>query len=72
MKKIEDLNAYEIIEKRKIEDIGSMSCLLRHKKTGARIALLSNDDNNNNVNDNEIYIDDTDDDEAFWNEVFGY
>lgn len=46
MKKIEDLNAYEIIEKRKIEDIGSMSCLLRHKKTGARIALLSNDDNN--------------------------
>ena len=31
---------------KKIEDIGSMSCLLRHKKTGARIALLSNDDNN--------------------------
>lgn len=46
MKKIEDLTAYEVIEKRQIDDIGSMSWLLRHKKTGARIALLSNDDEN--------------------------
>ena len=46
MKKIEDLTSYEIIEKRQIEDIGSMSYLLKHKKTGARIALLSNDDEN--------------------------
>ncbi len=46
MKKIEDLKAYEVIEKRQIDDIGSMSWLLRHKKTGARIALLSNDDEN--------------------------
>lgn len=46
MKKIEDLTAYEIIEKRQIDDIRSMSWLLRHKKTGARIALLSNDDEN--------------------------
>ncbi len=46
MKKIEDLKAYEVVEKRQIEDIGSMSYLLRHKKTGARIALLSNDDEN--------------------------
>lgn len=46
MKKIEDLTAYEVIEKRQIDDIGSMSWFLRHKKTGARIALLSNDDEN--------------------------
>lgn len=46
MKKIEDLDAYEVLEKREISDIGSMGYLLRHKKTGARIALLSNDDEN--------------------------
>ncbi len=46
MKKIEELTAYEVLEKREISDIGSMSYLLRHKKTGARIALLSNDDEN--------------------------
>lgn len=46
MGKIEDLKAYEVIEKRRIEDIGSMSWLLRHKKSGARIALLENDDEN--------------------------
>ena len=46
MKKIEDLTAYEVIEKRQIDDIGSESWLLRHKKTGARIALLSNEDEN--------------------------
>lgn len=43
---IEDLKSYEIIEKRKIEDLNSISYILRHKKTGARIALLSNDDDN--------------------------
>ena len=43
---IEDLKSYEIIEKRRIEDLNSMSYLLRHKKTGARVALLSNDDEN--------------------------
>jgi hypothetical protein len=46
MKKVEDLKAYELIEKRQIDDIGSMSYLLKHKKTGARVALLSNDDEN--------------------------
>jgi len=43
---IEQLTSYEIIEKRRIEDLNSMSYLLRHKKTGARVALLSNDDEN--------------------------
>ena len=44
--KIEDLKAYEIVEKRKIDDLNSESYILRHRKSGARIALLSNDDEN--------------------------
>ena len=43
---LENLQAYEIIEKREISDLNSMSYLLKHKKTGARVALLQNDDNN--------------------------
>ena len=39
---VEQLNAYEVIEKRQIEDIHSLSYVLRHKNTGARVALLSN------------------------------
>lgn len=46
MKKIEELTGYEIVEKRTIKDLNSESYLLRHKKTGARVALLSNDDDN--------------------------
>ncbi len=44
--RLEDLNTYEIIENRRIEDLNSDSYILRHKKTGARVVLLSNDDNN--------------------------
>lgn len=44
--RIEELDSYEVIEQRKIADLNSESWLLRHKKTGARIALLSNDDEN--------------------------
>lgn len=44
--RVEDLQSYELIAKRRIEDLNSDSFLLRHKKTGARIALLSNDDEN--------------------------
>lgn len=43
---VEQLSAYELIEKREIADIHSMSYVLRHKKSGAKIALLSNDDKN--------------------------
>ena len=46
MRQIEEVTAYEVIGKRQIDDIGAMSWLLRHKKSGARIALLSNDDEN--------------------------
>ena len=44
--RLEDLSAYEIIEQRKIEDLNSVSFIMRHKKTGARVALLSNDEDN--------------------------
>ena len=44
--KIEDLKAYEVIEKREIADIKSVTYLCKHKKTGARVALVSNDDEN--------------------------
>ncbi len=44
--RVEDLTTYEIIEKRTIADINSISYLCRHKKTGAKVALLSNDDEN--------------------------
>ncbi len=44
--KIKALNTYEIIEAREIKDLNSYGYLLRHKKTGARVTLLSNDDNN--------------------------
>ena len=42
--RVEDLSTYEIIEKRQIPDINSVTYLCRHKKTGARVALVSNDD----------------------------
>ncbi|MBQ8592399.1 MAG: insulinase family protein [Lachnospiraceae bacterium] len=46
MRTIEELTTYELIEKRDIADLNSVSYVLKHKKTGARIALLSNDDEN--------------------------
>ena len=44
--RLEELESYEILEDREIKDIGSRGIRLRHKKTGARFALLSNDDDN--------------------------
>ncbi len=41
-----NLQAYELIEEREIADLKSQGIILRHKKTGARIALLSNEDEN--------------------------
>ncbi|MBQ6806725.1 MAG: insulinase family protein [Lachnospiraceae bacterium] len=43
---MEQLKAYTIIEKREIKELNSISYLLKHNKTGARVALLSNDDEN--------------------------
>ncbi len=44
--RIAELGSYEILESRQVPDLNSYGFLLRHKKTGARLALLSNDDNN--------------------------
>ncbi len=40
------LDVYELIEKYELKDIGSTGYLYRHKKSGARIAVVSNDDDN--------------------------
>ncbi|MDE7312147.1 MAG: insulinase family protein [Eubacterium sp.] len=44
--KLSDLTAYEIIEQKELPDIHSGGCLLRHKKSGARITVISNEDEN--------------------------
>ena len=44
--KIENLLTYELIEKHNIDELNSIGYLLKHKKSGARIVLLSNDDEN--------------------------
>lgn len=40
------LTAYEVLEEKKLNDIKSEGFLLRHKKSGARISLISNEDEN--------------------------
>ncbi|MBQ2802810.1 MAG: insulinase family protein [Lachnospiraceae bacterium] len=44
--KLEELSTYEIIERKESTDINSVMYLCRHKKTGAKVALISNDDDN--------------------------
>lgn len=43
---IHDLAEYEILDEHRVEDVQSDGFILRHKKSGARIAILSNDDDN--------------------------
>lgn len=43
---INDLKEYEVVEERKIPDLNSMGYLVKHKKSGAKLMLLSNDDEN--------------------------
>ena len=38
--------AYDIIKEENLKDIRSTGYLLRHKKTGARVMLIENDDEN--------------------------
>ena len=44
--KLSDLSAYEIVEEKQLSDIRSDGCILRHKKSGAKITVISNDDEN--------------------------
>lgn len=44
--RIEELTSYEILEENNLEDLGAKGYVLRHKKSGARLALISNEDEN--------------------------
>lgn len=43
---IHDLAEYEILDEHRVEDVQSDGFILRHKRSGARIAILSNNDDN--------------------------
>lgn len=43
---IHDLAEYVILDEHRVEDVQSDGFILRHKKSGARIAILSNNDDN--------------------------
>ena len=44
--KIDELNTYQVVEEREIKDLNSYGRILKHKKTGAKVVLLENDDEN--------------------------
>ena len=43
---IYDLTAYEVIQEKDLSDLKSRGVLMRHKKSGARVLLMENDDEN--------------------------
>lgn len=43
---VADLKEYELVQQRNLADLSSEGLLLTHKKSGARIAVISNDDDN--------------------------
>ncbi|MFR1831706.1 MAG: insulinase family protein [Lachnospiraceae bacterium] len=46
MSRIETLDTYQVIEKRDIREMNSKGWVLEHKKTGAKLFLMENDDEN--------------------------
>ena len=46
LENVKNLNTYEVINERECADLNSKGMLLKHKKSGARVFLLSNDDDN--------------------------
>ena len=46
VKAVESLSSYEILKNEELTDVSSRGMLLRHKKSGAHVALVINDDNN--------------------------
>ena len=44
--RVEELTAYELTGRHPLPDLNSEGLLLRHKKTGARVAVITNDDEN--------------------------
>ena len=43
---LSELKQYELVEQKNLTDLNSEGLVLRHKKSGARIAVVSNDDDN--------------------------
>ena len=43
---MENIKGYELIKEYNLVDVKSKGYLFKHKKTGARVAVVSNDDNN--------------------------
>ena len=43
---VKDLSAYELVKEEELKGIKSHGMLLKHKKSGARILLIENDDDN--------------------------
>ena len=43
---VKDLKSYQILNEKHVKELNSEGILLEHKKTGARVFLLSNDDEN--------------------------
>ena len=43
---LENIKAYELVKKENLADLNSMGYVLKHKKTGAKVAVISNDDVN--------------------------
>lgn len=43
---IRDLDAYELIREEQLTDLNSVGLVFQHKKTKARIVIISNDDDN--------------------------
>ena len=46
MTKLEELTAWQILEKKELPEIGSEGVILEHRKSGARAFLVMNDDDN--------------------------
>ena len=41
-----DITGYELVKAEVLKDMNSAGLILRHKKSGARVVVISNDDNN--------------------------
>lgn len=46
MRKLEELQTYQLLEKKELNDTKSYGYILKHKKTGAKVVLMQNDDEN--------------------------
>lgn len=46
MNQLEKLTAYEVVKEKKIKELNGTGCILRHKKTGARIFIVACEDEN--------------------------